>query len=188
MLVTVAVACRSRSQEPWQTYSSARGGFSVSMQGVPFTHVDATAHRPEDLLPDGGVRDGAPFVAEQTRTDRGDDGVYTVRWYEVPLTNELTDRDFLERLLATKKLGPVIPRWIHLGEFPGFEYERVDSESGALLRSRVFVVQGRVFHLWANNWLERDDEVAARRFLDSFELAVAPGLHVTYDATVATRK
>jgi hypothetical protein len=188
MLVTVAVACRSRSQEPWQEYSSPRGGFSVKVPTTPTTTIDASTHRKEDVQPDGSLRDGAPFVAEQTRSERGEDGLYTVRWYEVPVSNEMSDRDFLERLLATKKLGPVIPRWIHLGEFPGFEYERLDPETGVLLRSRLFIVQGRVFHLWSDNWLERDDEVAARRFLDSFHLAVAPGLKVTYDGVVADRR
>lgn len=189
MLVTVAVACRSRSQDPWQTWSSPRGGFTMQFPSKPSTHVDATTHRLEDVQPDGGLREGAPFVAEQTRAERGEDGVYTVRWYEVPLSNELSERQFLERLIATKKLGPhVFPRWIHLGEFPGFEYERIEPETGVLLRSRVFIVQGRVFHFWADNWLAQDDEVAARKFLCSFQLAVAPGLRVTYDQVVADRR
>jgi len=188
MLVTVAVACRSRSQEPWQQYTSQRGGFVVMMPAAPETHVDSTVHRAEDVQPDGGLREGALFVAEQTRAERGDDGVYTVRWYEVPLTNELTERDFLERLLKTKKLGPVTPRWFHLGEFPGFEYVRVEPQQGVLLRSRVLIVQGRVFHLCADNWLSHDDESAARRFLDSFQLDVAPGLRLTYDGRVADRR
>lgn len=170
-------------------YTSGRGGFSVKLPSAPVTRIDASSYRREDLQADGGLREGAPFVAEETRAERGEDGLYTVRWYEVPLTNELTDRAFLERLLATKKLGPnVIPRWVHLGEFPGFAYERLEPEKGVLLRSRVFIVQGRVFHLWADNWLSRDDEPAARRFLDSFQLAVAPGLTVTYDGVVADRR
>lgn len=187
MLVTVAVACRSRSQEPWQSHESARGGYAVLMPGKPFTHVDATTHRKEDLQPDGTLREGAPFVAEQARFDRGDDGVYTVRWYEIPLSSELSDRDFLERLIATKQLGPVFPRWIHLGPYPGIEYERIEAVNGVLLRSRMFVVESRVFHLWADNWLQRDDEASARRFIDSFQLAVRPGLTVTYDDVVAKR-
>ena len=188
MLVTVAVACRSRSQESWQAYESARGGFTVLMPGKPFTHVDATVHRREDLQPDGGLREGAPFVAEQSRFDRGDDGVYTVRWYEVPLSNELDDRLFLERLIATKQLGPVVPRWIHLGPYLGIEYERVEGTEGVLLRSRLFVIESRVFHMWADNWLARDDEAAARKFIDSFQLQLRPGLTVTYDGIVADRR
>jgi hypothetical protein len=157
------------------------------MPGAPYTHVDATTHRLEDEQSDGGLRDGAPFVAEESRVERGDDGVYTVRWYEVPLRNELSDRDFLERLIATRKLGPVVPRWIHLGPYVGIEYERIEPESDVLLRSRMFVIEGRVFHLWANNWIRRDDEPAAQRFLDSFELDASPGLHVTYDLSVSRR-
>ena len=188
MLVTVAVACRSRSQEPWQDYESARGGYTVKLPSKPFTHVDATVHRAEDVRPDGTLREDAPFVAEETRADRGDDGVYTVRWHEVPLTNELNDRKFLERLIATKQLGPVVPRWIHLGPYIGIEYERVEPDEGVLLRSRLFVVESRVFHLWTNNWIARDDEVAARRFIDSFQLQLRPGLTVTYDGVVADRR
>ena len=188
MLVTLAVACRGKNQEPWQAFESPRGGFSVSMPGKPFTHVDATVHRKEDLGPDGKLREGAPFVAEQTRFDRGDDGVYTVRWYEVPLSNELSDRQFLERLVATKQLGPVFPRWIHFGPYVGLEYERVEPADGVLLRSRMFVIESRVYHLWADNWLSRDDEASARRFIDSFQLALRPGLTVTYDGIVADRR
>lgn len=188
MLAMVAVACRSSSQEPWRAFDSARGGFNVQLPGKPFTHVDATVHRREDLQPDGGLREGAPFVAEQTRADRGDDGVYTVRWYEVPLSNELSDRQFLERLIATRQLGPVVPRWIHLGPYVGIEYERVEPTDGVVLRSRMFVVESRVFHLWAQNWLSRDDEASARRFIDSFDLALRPGLIVTWDGVVADRR
>ena len=49
MLVTVAVACRSRSQDPWQQYASAEGGFTVQLPTQPFTHIDATVHRKEDV-------------------------------------------------------------------------------------------------------------------------------------------
>ncbi len=188
MLVTLAVACRSRSQEPWQAFESPRGGFTVSMPGKPVTHVDSSVHRKEDVQPDGTLREGAPFVSEQTRSHRGEDGVYTVRWYEVPLTNELNERKFLERLIATKQLGTVFPRWIHLGPYVGIEYERLEPADGVLLRSRMFVVESRVFHLWTNNWIERDDETSARRFIDSFQLQLRPGLRVTYDDVVADRR
>ncbi len=189
MLVTVAVACRSSSGESrWQTFTSEQGGYTVLLPEKPFTHVDATTHRKEDLQADGRLRPGAPFVAEQTRAERGEDGVYTVRWYEVPIDGDFTSRKFLERLIATKQLGQIFPRWIHLGPYQGIEYERLEPASGVLLRSRIFVVESRVFHLWADNWLTRDDEVAARRFLDSFDLSVHPGLRVTYDGIVADRR
>ncbi|MBL8955784.1 MAG: hypothetical protein JNK82_33735 [Myxococcaceae bacterium] len=188
MLVTVAVACRGRGGESrWQTFTSREGGYTVELPDKPFTHVDATTHRKQDLLPDGTLRPGAPFVAEQTRAERGEDGVYTVRWYELPIDDDFTGRRFLERLIATKQLGPVFPRWIHLGPYQGIEYERIEPARGVLLRSRIFVVESRVFQLWADNWLAHDDEASARRFIDSFDLSVQPGLHVTYDGVVAKR-
>jgi len=189
MLVTVAVACRSSSgPDRWQTFVSREGGFTVQLPDKPFTHIDATTHRREDVQSDGGLRPGAPFVAEQTRAERGEDGLYTVRWYEVPIDADFSDRRFLERLIATKQLGPIFPRWIHLGPYQGIEYERIEPARGVLLRSRIFVVESRVFHLWADNWLARDDERAAKKFLDSFDLSVAPGLHVTYDGVMADRR
>ena len=156
------------------------------MPREPYTWVDSSSHLTRDELSDGGVRDSAPFIAEQARADRGDDGLYTVRWYDLG-SNVLSDREFLERLIATRRLGPVVPRWIHLGPFVGIEYERIEPANMVRLRSRVFVVEGRVYHLWADNWIRRDDEPAAKKFLDSFQLAVRPGLTVTYDRTVSGR-
>jgi hypothetical protein len=183
---TFLVACRR--PEAWRTYASSRGGFTVELPGVPNTHVDTSTHRPQDEESDGGVREDAPFVSEETYAERGEDGVYRVRWYEVPLTDELTDHEFLRRLIATRQLGAIVPRWIHLGPYQGFEYERIEPEMHMRLRSRIFVVEGRVFHLWANNWIGNDDEAAAKKFLDSFELKVQPGLEVTYDRTVSARR
>jgi hypothetical protein len=180
------VACRR--PEAWRTYASPRGGFSVELPTTPYTNIDSTAHREQDELADGGVREDAPFVSEETYAELGEDGVYRVRWYEVPLNDELTDHEFLARLSSHRQLGVIVPRWIHLGPFEGIEYERVEPQMHVRMRSRIFVVEGRVFHLWASNWIGRDDEAAARRFLDSFELKVRPGLSVTYDKTVVGRR
>jgi hypothetical protein len=186
VLVTLIVACRR--PEVWRTYSSSRGGFSVQLPGEPKTRIDASSHRPQDEETDGGVREDAPFVSEETYAERGEDGVYRVRWYEVPIDDELTDHEFLSRLVASKQLGPVVPRWLHLGPFQGIEYERIEPTLHLRLRARIFIVEGRAFHVWANNWIGRDDEEAARRFLDSFQLEVRPGLPVTYDGTIVARQ
>jgi hypothetical protein len=187
MLVTLVVACRS--PESWKQYGSPRGGFQVLLPVAPVTEIDSSVHRAQDEEADGTVRDGAPFVAEEMVADRGEDGVYTVRWYEVTLmSRELTEREFLERLVATRRLGAFVPRWIHLGPYQGIEYQRIEPSMNVRSRSRMFVVEGRVFHMLADNWIKRDDEAAARRFLESFRLELRPELTVSYDRTVVGRR
>jgi hypothetical protein len=186
VLVALVVTCRR--PEVWRTHVSERGGYSIELPGTPESKVDATTHRPQDEDAEGHVRDDALFVAEETWADSGDDGVYRVRWYEVPFDDQLTEREFLMRLIERHKLGAaVVPRWIHLGPYTGIEYDRVEPDMRVEMRSRIFVVEGRVFQMWSSHWLGREDDASTQRFLDSFELRVRPGLKVTYDGVAVAR-
>jgi hypothetical protein len=149
----------------WTKYTSKKGGFSVLMPGTPREDTK-TVKTPYDTF-------------EQTTMqflDRSKGFAYAIDFTELPedMLKGISVDDFLDiecDVYVKEGKGKLLnQKHITLGRLPGREIEEELFGGKAISRTRIFLVEGRVYHVTVVMPRNRADSKTMNRYLDSFRL------------------
>lgn len=162
------------AQSIWKPFSPPEGGFTILMPGTPTSE--------QEILdsPTG------PITLNGFRAVRPGEAIYFVSYGDLPdsalnspggINDLLTS--FTQQFTTTMDGVTVTQQSISLNNYPGAEV-KLQTNEGITFRSRIYLVNNRMYTLGVFTVREQDLQKSIQGFLDSFRLTNAsPGVSLT---------